>query len=164
MYIVRRNRDIECNRCRKIWSAERWVRAGVYAKGYTSGRARSGREGLERPGALSARYLGSGSLVVELEEAAKNLVAGERVFPSVGREDGAVEGLMCIGQPGGKLVVEIGEGAVLNLGWVDAWRVEPCVAKANEFTGGVGDGFDTRGSSDSEGSWPGARETGRSQM
>ena len=82
--------------------------------------------------------------MVELEEAAKNLVAGERVFPSVGREDGAVEGLMCIGQPGGKLVVEIGEGAVLNLGWVDAWRVEPCVANANEFTGGVGYVFDTR--------------------
>jgi len=102
-----------------------------------------------------------GSLVVELEEAAKNLVAGERVFPSVGREDGAVEGLMCIGQPGGTLVVEIGEGAVLNLGSVDAWRVEPYVAKANEFTGGVGDRFDTRGSSDSEGSWPGGQGNGK---
>jgi len=36
-----------------------------------------------------------GSLVVELEEAAKNLVAGERVFPSVGREDGAVGDAGC---------------------------------------------------------------------
>ena len=40
------------------------------------------------------------------------------------------------------MVVEVGQGAFGKVARVDVWRVEPGVAEADEFAGGVGDGFD----------------------
>ena len=41
-------------------------------------------------------------------------------------------------------IEEGGEGAVLHFGGIDAGRVQPCVAKADEFAGGIGDRLNTR--------------------
>ena len=86
--------------------------------------------------------MGSGALVVELEEPGEDFFTGERVGPAVGGEDSAVKGFVGVGEPGGTLIIEVGEGAVFQLGGIDVGRVEPDVAQADEFAGGVGDSLD----------------------
>jgi hypothetical protein len=51
------------------------------------------------------------SLPVQCQEAGEDIVVGEVGGPAVGGGHGGVEGGMGVGQPGGTLVVEIGEGA-----------------------------------------------------
>ncbi len=82
--------------------------------------------------------------MVEGEEAGEDFLVREGFGgfgPAVGGEDGAVEGAVGVGQPLGAVVVELGEGAVLEVGLGDAGRVQPGVAQADEFAGGFGDGF-----------------------
>jgi hypothetical protein len=92
--------------------------------------------------------------VVQGEEAGQDLLGGEVSGPAVGGEHGLVEGAMSVFQPGafagGTEVVELGEGAVFQISFGN-WRlagcglrVKPVVAEADEFAGGVGDGFDAR--------------------
>ena len=69
----------------------------------------------------------------------------ERVGPAVGGEDGLVEGAVGVREPGGTLVVEVGEGALFQIFGGDVGRVEPGVAEADEFAGGFGDGADDGG-------------------
>jgi len=56
--------------------------------------------------------------------------------PAVGGEDGGVEVGVGVAEPGGALVVEVGEGALREVGGVDAGRVEPAVAELDEAAGG----------------------------
>ena len=100
---------------------------------------------------LFGRGVAGGALVVEGEEVGEDLLGGEGLTikfqgPAVGGEDGLVEGAVGVFQPGafagGAEVVELGEGAVFEVGFGGVGRVEPGVAKADEFSGGVGDGFD----------------------
>jgi hypothetical protein len=42
-----------------------------------------------------------------------------------------------VGEPGGALVVEVGEGALREVGGVEAGRVEPAVAELDEAAGGL---------------------------
>jgi hypothetical protein len=42
-----------------------------------------------------------------------------------------------VGEPGGTLVVEVGEGAPREVGGVEAGRVEPAVAELDEATAGL---------------------------
>ena len=49
--------------------------------------------------------------MVEGEEMGEYLLGGEVGGPAVGGEDGFVEGAVGVGEPGGTLVVEVGEGA-----------------------------------------------------
>jgi hypothetical protein len=86
--------------------------------------------------------LGGGALVIQGQEAGEDFVFGEVGGPTVGGEYGFVEGAMGVGEPFGALIVEVGEGALLEDGLGGVRRVEPDVTKANEFAGGVGDGFD----------------------
>ena len=58
-------------------------------------------------------------------------------WPAVGGEDGRVEVGPGVGEPGGALVVEVGEGALREVGGVDAGRVEPAVAELDEAAGGL---------------------------
>jgi hypothetical protein len=95
---------------------------------------------------LFDRFWGGGSLVVEGEEASEDFVAGEVGGPAVGGKDSLVEGAMGVIEPSALAfvaqVVEVGEGAVLQLLGLDLRWVEPGIAEADEFAGGVGDGFD----------------------
>ena len=52
---------------------------------------------------------------------------------------------MGVGEPLGTGVVELGEGAVFQVSLGGVGRVEPCVAQADEFACGVGDGADDGG-------------------
>ena len=53
--------------------------------------------------------------MVQGEETGEDLLGGERVGPAVGGEDGLVEGAVGVVEPGGALVVELGERAVLEV-------------------------------------------------
>ena len=103
---------------------------------------------------LETAGLGCGSLVVEGEESGKDVLfrEGRRVFrPAIGGEDGTVENVMGVSEPLGEGVVELGEGAVFQVRFGQGlaccvlW-VEPVVAEANQFAGGVGNGVDDGGS------------------
>jgi len=60
---------------------------------------------------------------VESEEALEDVGVGE-----VGKG---------VGEPGRALVVEVGEGALREIGRVEAGRVEPAVAELDESAGGL---------------------------
>jgi hypothetical protein len=66
--------------------------------------------------------------VVEVEEALEDFVVGEGGGPAVGGGAGFVERAMGLVKPGGALVVEIGEGALLQFGFGCAFGIEPGVA------------------------------------
>ena len=87
--------------------------------------------------------------MVEGQEAGEDFLVGKVGGPAVGGEDGVVEGAVGIGQPFhfafGAGVVELGEGAVFEIGFGGVGRVEPGVAEADEFADGVGDGADDGG-------------------
>ena len=91
--------------------------------------------------------------MIEGEEAGEDVLFGEvgGIFrPAVGGEDGAVEGAVSVGEPGGTLVIEVGEGALLQVGFgeriaLSVFGVEPAIAKADEFSRGVGDSADDGG-------------------
>lgn len=98
-------------------------------------------------GWLLRRGLGSSALVVEREQTGEDFLGGEGPAvdfggPVVGGDDGLVEGAVDVGEPGGALVVEVGEGALLELGLRGVGRVEPVVAELDEVAGGGGDGLD----------------------
>ena len=57
-----------------------------------------------------------GAFEVEGEEGGEEVVVGHRWVPAVGGEDGGVEFFVGEGEPGGALVVEIGERALLEDG------------------------------------------------
>ena len=80
--------------------------------------------------------------MVQGEQAGQDIFFLEVGGPSVGGKDGFVECAVGVGEPLGTLVVEVGQGAFGKVARVDVWRVEPGVAEADEFAGGVGDGFD----------------------
>ena len=83
--------------------------------------------------------------MVEGEETGEYLLGGEVGGPAVGGEDGFVEGAVGVGEPGGTLVVEVGEGAFFQVGCGDVGWVEPRVTETDEFAGGFGDGADGGG-------------------
>jgi hypothetical protein len=56
-----------------------------------------------------------GSLKIEREQAGEGLLGRNVLGPAVSGGDGAVEGVMRVGEPTRALVVEIGEGALLEL-------------------------------------------------
>jgi hypothetical protein len=64
------------------------------------------------------------------------------VGPGVGGPDGAVEGGVAVLEPGGALIVEVGEGALLEFGLRRALGVEPVAALVVDVSDGVGDGLD----------------------
>src|SRR6185437_17134988 len=84
------------------------------------------------------------ALVIEGEEAFEDLGVGEGGGPAVGGEDGFVEGAVGVGEPGGAFIVEVGEGALFEVGFWSVRRVQPGVASRDEFAGGGGDGLDAR--------------------
>lgn len=75
--------------------------------------------------------------MVEGEEPCEDLLVGEVGGPAVGGEDRLVEGAVSVGQPLWTGVVELGEGAGLEVVVRGVGRVEPGVAEADEFAGGV---------------------------
>ena len=93
--------------------------------------------------------LGCRPFVIQGQEAGQDFFFREGGGPSVGGEDGLVEGAMGVVEPGalafGALVVEVGEGTVLQFFGCNSRRAQPCIAEADEFAGGVGDGFHARG-------------------
>ena len=52
---------------------------------------------------------------VQVEQVLKDLAVGEVGRPVVGGEDGGVEGGVGVVEPGGALVVEVGEGPLLEI-------------------------------------------------
>jgi hypothetical protein len=52
------------------------------------------------------------SLQIQRQQFLQNLFIRQVVLPAVGGEDGIVESFVCQFQPGGTLVVEVGEGAL----------------------------------------------------
>ena len=100
----------------------------------------------ERGTGWSAGWLGGGALVVEFEEAGQDFIAGQVGGPAVGGKDGFIEGAVGVVEPGALAlfaqVIEVGEGAVLQFLGIDLGRIEPGIAEAEEFAGGVGDGLD----------------------
>jgi len=73
-----------------------------------------------------------GAFEVEGEEALQDLGVGEVGGPAVGGEDGGVEGGVGVVEPGGSLVVQVGEGPLVEFGGIEAGRVEPAVAQLDE--------------------------------
>jgi len=55
----------------------------------------------------------------------------------VGGEDGGVEVGVGVGEPGGALVVEIGERSLREVGGVEVGRVEPAIAELDEASGSL---------------------------
>lgn len=92
--------------------------------------------------------------MVQGKQVGENLLGGEVGAPPIGAEHRFVERAVGVFQPGafagGAEVVELGEGAGFQVVFGDGrfagrgLRVEPVVAEADEFAGGVGDGFDAR--------------------
>ena len=80
--------------------------------------------------------------------------------PAVGGEHSRIKGLVRCIQPGGALVVQVGQGALLEFLLAQTGRVQPAVTLFDQFTGGGGDGFDA---GSSWGSLPGGRGRGRSR-
>ena len=95
-----------------------------------------------------SRFLGGGAGMVEGEQLGENFVAGEGGGPAVVGEDGFIEGAVDVVESGHlsccALVIEVGQGSLLELVFVRAWRVEPFVALADEFACRIGDGLHTR--------------------
>ena len=60
---------------------------------------------------MSAGGRFSGAAEIEFEECGEEFVVGHGRRPAVGGEDGVVELAVDVVEPGGALVVEIGEGA-----------------------------------------------------
>src|ERR1035441_7697543 len=98
--------------------------------------------------------------MVEGEESGEDLLGGEVGGPAVGGEGGFVEGAVGVREPGGALVVEVGQGAFLEVFRGGGGRVEPGVAEADERAGGVCDGFDEGrfGFGGFSAGWPGEGE------
>ena len=63
----------------------------------------------------SCLLLSTGPFEVQGQQAFEDVVVGEVVGPAVGVEDGVVERLVGNVEPGRALVVEVGEGALLQL-------------------------------------------------
>jgi len=61
---------------------------------------------------------------VEGEETFEDVIVGELVGPAVGVEDGVVELLVGEVEPGGALVVQVGERALLEYGIAGAIGIE----------------------------------------
>ncbi len=80
------------------------------------------------------------SFEVEIEEAGEEVVVGYVGGPAVGGEDGVVEGPVGVAEPGRHPVVELGEGALLELLGRGAGGVQPAFAQLVEALGGGGDG------------------------
>ena len=90
-----------------------------------------------------------GSFEVEGEQPCEDLLVRSCIRclrPAVGGEDGCIELAVGDVEPCGALVVEVGEGALLELRFADAvgWRVEPALAQVVELACGPGDGRDER--------------------
>jgi hypothetical protein len=69
--------------------------------------------------------------VVQGEEVSEDLLSGQVGGPVVGCEDDFVEGAVGVVEPGGSLVVEIGEGALFEFLFRRVGRVEPGVAETS---------------------------------
>jgi hypothetical protein len=83
--------------------------------------------------------------VIQGEQVGEDLLGGEVGGPTVGGEDGFVEGAVGVGEPFGTGVVEVREGALLEFFLWSVGRIEPGVAERDEGAGGVGDGLDDGG-------------------
>ena len=66
--------------------------------------------------------------MIQGQEAGEDFVFSEVGGPTVGGEDGFVEGAMGVGEPLGALVVKVGEGAFLKNSLGGVRRVEPGIA------------------------------------
>jgi hypothetical protein len=82
------------------------------------------------------------SLDIEREKMTEYLIRSKRMCQTVGNEDRAIKRLVGLFEPRGAIVVEVGEGAIFQLGGVDIGRVEPGVAQADEFADGITNGLD----------------------
>src|SRR5919198_2576555 len=90
--------------------------------------------------------IGSGgfALQVKRQEPLEDFLVCDVARPAVGVQHRLVKLLVGELEPGGALVVEVGEGALLEFGGAGAGRVEPGVALLDELAGGPGDGLDAR--------------------
>lgn len=88
---------------------------------------------------------GAAALQVERQQAGDDLFVTEIVRPAVGGEDGLVQRPVGQVEPGRALVVQVGQGALFELGFGQAGRVEPGVAQADQLGGAGGDGLDLGG-------------------
>ena len=83
-------------------------------------------------------------LSIECQQAGEDLLVGCRlgleIVPPVCGPDGAVEGGVGMGQPGGAGVVEVGEGPLLQLGFARVRRVEPLLAQLVQLARRIRDG------------------------
>ena len=72
--------------------------------------------------------------MVEGEEVGEDLLGGEGfgIGPAVGGEDGLVEGAVGVAEPGGAVVVKVGEGTRFEFGLGGVGWVEPVVAEVDE--------------------------------
>ncbi len=81
---------------------------------------------------------------IQRQQPRQNLLVAQIVRPAVGVEDGSVEPLVRGVQPRRPRIVEVGEGAFLQLSFGQAGRVEPGVALFDEVPGRGGDGLHAR--------------------
>lgn len=82
------------------------------------------------------------SQTIQLQKAMKNLFSAKRIGPPIGREDCAIESLMYMFKPGGLLVIEVGEGPVLEVSLGGAERIDPGVTQTCELAGCISYRFD----------------------
>ena len=82
--------------------------------------------------------LAGGPLQVQQQEPLQDLLVGQVMRPAVGIEHGLIELLVRHVQPGGTLVVEIGERVLRQVGRACAFGVEPGVALLAQFADGLG--------------------------
>src|SRR5664280_2907524 len=92
-------------------------------------------------GGRASRRSGRVAIQVEGKEGGEERLAGQVVGPAVGGEDGAVHGGVCMLEPGWPRVVEVGERPLAQLDGIEAGRIEPAVAEADELAGGRRDRF-----------------------
>ena len=78
-----------------------------------------------------------GALEIEGEEVGQEVVGGDVGRPAVGIEDGAVQAGVDVARLGGALVVEVGQGARLQLRLAGTVRVQPATTQLVQPPGRV---------------------------
>ena len=78
---------------------------------------------------MGAARLRGGALLIERQQSLQDLLVRQIARPAVGVEHGVVELLVRQVEPGGALVVEVGERPLLECGIAGTRRVDPGIAE-----------------------------------
>src|SRR5664280_687628 len=76
---------------------------------------------------------------VECQKPGEQILAVDVCWPAVSGQYRGIEAFVGLREPGGTLVVQVGQGALLETGGGEPGRVKPAVAELDEALGGLPD-------------------------